>query len=91
MGEKEIDKKKIESLLPHRKPMLLIDRLINIVHLKSATAIMYVKKNGKLIAKAFPGRAAILIKLLNLNEKHISSVYEITPRIISPSSSKLIS
>ena len=42
----EIDKKKIESLLPHRKPMLLIDRLINIVHLKSATAIMYVKKNG---------------------------------------------
>lgn len=38
---------------------------------------MYVKKNGKLIAKAFPGRAAILIKLLNLNEKHISSVYEI--------------
>ncbi len=38
---------------------------------------MYVKKNGRLIAKAFPGRAAILIKLLNLNEKHISSVYEI--------------
>ena len=26
--------------------MLLIDRLTNIVHLKSATAIMYVKKNG---------------------------------------------
>ena len=39
----EIDKK-IESLLPHREPMLLIDRLTNIVHLKSATAIMYVKK-----------------------------------------------
>ena len=37
----------------------------------------YTKKNGKFIAKAFPGRAAILIKLLNLNEKHISSVYEI--------------
>ena len=28
-------------------------------------------------AKAFPGRAAILIKLLNLNENHISAVYEI--------------
>ena len=27
----EIDKKKIESLLPHREPMLLIDKLINIV------------------------------------------------------------
>tara|TARA_B100000886_G_scaffold338509_1_gene301510 strand:- start:3618 stop:4808 length:1191 start_codon:yes stop_codon:yes gene_type:complete len=37
----------------------------------------HVKKNGKLIAKAFPGRAAILIKLLNLSEKHISAVYEI--------------
>ena len=38
---------------------------------------MHVKKKGKFIAKAFPGRAAILIKLLNLNEKHIASVYEI--------------
>ena len=38
---------------------------------------MHVKKKGKFIAKAFPGRAAILIKLLNLNEKHIGAVYEI--------------
>ena len=37
----------------------------------------YVIKNGKLRAKAFPGRAAILIKLLNLNENQISAVYEI--------------
>ena len=36
-----------------------------------------VKKNGPLRAKAFPGRAAILIKLLNLNESHLSVVYEI--------------
>ena len=41
-----IDRKKIEDLLPHRAPMLLIDKLINIVHLKSATAIMYVKKKS---------------------------------------------
>lgn len=33
-------------------------------------------KNGPLIAKAFPGRAAILVKLLNLNERLISAVYE---------------
>ena len=46
MSETEIDKKKIESLLPHREPMLLIDKLINIVPLKSATAIMHVKKDG---------------------------------------------
>jgi hypothetical protein len=41
----------------------------------------FVKLNGKLIAKAFPGRAAILIKLLGLNENHISAVYEITGSI----------
>ena len=52
----EIDKKKIESLLPHRQPMLLIDKLINIVPLKSATAIMYVKKNGFYVQGHFPGQ-----------------------------------
>jgi SAM-dependent methyltransferase len=40
----------------------------------------FVKKhntsNGKLIGKAFPGRAAILIKLLELNENDIEAVYE---------------
>jgi len=34
------------------------------------------KQNGKLRAKAFPGRAAILVKLLDLNEDLISAVYE---------------
>ena len=51
-----IDKKKIESLLPHRAPMLLIDKLINIVHLKSATAIMNVKKDGFYVQGHFPGQ-----------------------------------
>ena len=36
----------------------------------------YVKKFGKLKAKAFPGRAAILVKLLGLTTEHISAVYE---------------
>ena len=44
MNKTDLNKKEIEALLPHREAMLLIDRLINIVHLKSATAIMYVKK-----------------------------------------------
>ena len=35
-----------------------------------------VKKFGPLPAKAFPGRAAILIKLLELNENHIRGIYE---------------
>jgi hypothetical protein len=37
----------------------------------------HVNKLGKLRAKAFPGRAAILIKLLGLTENQISAVYEI--------------
>ena len=54
-----IDKKLIMSLLPHREPMLLIDRLINIVHLKSATAIMYVKKEGFYVQGHFPNQPVL--------------------------------
>jgi len=56
MNKIELDKKSIEALLPHREPMLLIDKLTNIVHLKSATAIMYVKKNGFYVQGHFPGQ-----------------------------------
>ena len=56
MSEKEIDRKKIESLLPHREPMLLIDKLINIVHLKSATAVVKVRKNSFFVQGHFPGQ-----------------------------------
>ena len=35
-----------------------------------------VQKHGKLRAKAFPGRAGILVKLLGLDEKLIDAVYE---------------
>ena len=56
MKDNSIDKKKIESLLPHREPMLLIDKLINIVHLKSATAIVNVKKNSFFVQGHFPGQ-----------------------------------
>ena len=56
MKNNSIDKKKIESLLPHREPMLLIDKLINIVHLKSATAIVKVKKDSFFVQGHFPGQ-----------------------------------
>ena len=54
MSEKEIDKKTIQNLLPHREPMLLIDKLTKIVPLKSATAIMNVKKDGFYVQGHFP-------------------------------------
>ena len=54
MKSDSIDKKKIESLLPHREPMLLIEKLINIVHLKSATAIVNVRKDSFFVQGHFP-------------------------------------
>ena len=56
MRNDSIDRKKIESLLPHRKPMLLIDKLINIIHLKSATAIVNVRKESFFVQGHFPGQ-----------------------------------
>lgn len=43
---------------------------------KSAEIQALVRDNGPLLAKAFPGRAAILIALLGLSEKEIQCVYE---------------
>ena len=56
MKNNSIDKKEIERLLPHREPMLLIDRLINIIPLKSATAIVNVKKTSFFVQGHFPGQ-----------------------------------
>ena len=54
MSEK-LDKDQIKNLLPHREPMLLIDELINIKKLKSATAIVNVRKNSFFVQGHFPG------------------------------------
>ena len=53
---KSISKEEIQKLLPHREPMLLIDKLINIVPLKSATAIVNVKKRKFFFDGHFPGQ-----------------------------------
>ena len=81
-----IDKETIKKLLPHREPMLLVDKLINIVPLKSATAIVNVKKGnfyfdghfpdqpvmpGVLIVEAF-GQAAAALTAHGIDKK----VYE---------------
>ncbi len=42
----KLNKNQIKELLPHREPMLLLDELINIKKLKSATAIVNVTKNS---------------------------------------------
>ena len=50
----KLNKKQISELLPHREPMLLIDELTNIEKLKSATAIMNVKKDAFYVNGHFP-------------------------------------
>tara|TARA_Y200000002_G_scaffold227830_1_gene188091 strand:- start:771 stop:1217 length:447 start_codon:yes stop_codon:yes gene_type:complete len=51
---KSLNKSDIAELLPHREPMLLIDELRDIVDLKSATAIVNVKKNSFFVQGHFP-------------------------------------
>jgi len=50
-----LTKNDIIDLLPHREPMLLIDELINIKKLSSATAIVNVKKESFFVQGHFPG------------------------------------
>ena len=54
-----LNKSQILDLLPHREPMLLIDELVNIKKLHSATAIMNVKKNGFYVDGHFPGQPVL--------------------------------
>ena len=49
-----INKEEIRNLLPHREPMLLIDKLINIKKLSSATAIVNVTKESFYVQGHFP-------------------------------------
>jgi 3-hydroxyacyl-[acyl-carrier-protein] dehydratase len=51
----KLNKNQIIELLPHREPMLLIDELINIKKLFSATAIVNVKKDSFFVQGHFPG------------------------------------
>ena len=52
----KLSKDQIRELLPHREPMLLIDELINIKKLNSATALMYVKKDSFFVQGHFPNQ-----------------------------------
>jgi 3-hydroxyacyl-[acyl-carrier-protein] dehydratase len=49
-----LNKSQIKSLLPHREPMLLIDELVDIVKLESATGIVNVKKDSFFVQGHFP-------------------------------------
>ena len=51
-----LSKVQIKNLLPHREPMLLLDELINIKKLHSATAIVNVTEESFFVQGHFPGQ-----------------------------------
>lgn len=85
MGHNTIENKSLKNAPDEnvfRHQFMMLDKHIQSWIIKQKKEIsLIVKSHGKLRAKAFPGRAAILIKLLQLNEQHISAVYEIVGSI----------
>ena len=55
MSEK-LNKNQIKDQLPHREPMLLIDELIEIKKLSSATGILNLTKDSPFVQGHFPGQ-----------------------------------
>ena len=56
-----LNKKEIENLLPHREPMLLIDKLHDIKKVSSATGVVNVKKDSFIVQGHFPGNQLCLV------------------------------
>ena len=51
-----LDRNQIENLIPHRKPMLLVDELYDIKELESAIGVVNVKKDSFFVQGHFPDR-----------------------------------
>ena len=52
----KLNKQQIADLLPHREPMLLLDKLVDIKKLHSAKAIINVTKESFFVQGHFPGQ-----------------------------------
>ena len=54
MLTKELNLKDIKKLIPHREPMIMIDKVKSIIPFKSATVIKKIKKNDYFFKGHFP-------------------------------------
>jgi 3-hydroxyacyl-[acyl-carrier-protein] dehydratase len=52
----EMSRKDIESIIPHRDPFLLLDKVVKVDYGKRITAIKYVKEDEPYFKGHFPGR-----------------------------------
>ena len=50
-----LDINEIQQILPHRPPMLLVDRIVDLIPFKSATGIKCVTMNESFFLGHFPG------------------------------------
>ena len=83
--KKEISKEEIENLIPHRKPFLLIDKLIEIVPMISAIGIMNIKKNDFFFNGHFPGQpvmpGVLIVEAFGQSAAALTA-YSIDPEIV---------
>ena len=56
MKNKELNLNSIKKLIPHRKPMLMIDKVISIIPFVSATGVKNIKNNDFFFKGHFPKR-----------------------------------
>jgi 3-hydroxyacyl-[acyl-carrier-protein] dehydratase len=83
--KKEINTEEIENLIPHRKPFLLIDKLIEIVPMISATGVMYIKKNNFFFNGHFPAQpvmpGVLIVEAFGQSAAALTA-YSIDPEIV---------
>jgi len=59
MKKNSLNRKDIETLLPHRDPMLLLEKITDIIPLKAARAFVNVKKTSFFVQGHFPGKPVV--------------------------------